>query len=506
MRLTLSRFEKVQIVRYKIKAQHLANRELQALGYVFGLLFISGFFISPGLVAKQTSSMGLALLIWIISATICTFGSLCFCELAIALKKTGGEYLFVKEAYGDVAAFCLIWAEVFFTCPIGLAVISVAIGEYCISPFYDTSSPNGIWLIKSAALFCVLIALLINCLSTSFVGKAQVVFSVVQVVALVFFLIIGIWKFSTGNTKNYSTLLESDKPFDAASLSFAFFNCLWTYEGWGLICRITEEMRNPIRDLWLSMIIAIPLVTICFLLINLSFMSIMTHDEIGQSIIVPSVFIEKSLGKQFLFIVLIFCVIFGFSSVNSTLCLTSRTLLSAAREGHFAEPMSYIHRDRRTPIPAMTLIFVLSTIWILVFANKIQFLVTFFSFSIWIGHGAAIFAVVVLRFRQPNLPRQFKVWIINPIFVTLVSLYLVISPFAKQPIESSICIAIFLLAIPAYYLLIRDHKCFPSCFEDLKLRCYHWMQSSFNLVPCVYEEETTDQNSKMESNETEVQP
>ena len=463
----------------------------QALCYVFGLLFGSGVFTSPGLVAKQTNSMGLALLVWIISGTICVFGALCFCELAIALKKTGGEYIFIKEAYGDVAAFCLIWTQTFVIFPTCFTGILATIGEYCISPFFDTSSSNRAWLIKLTAIFCIFLALLINGVSTSFVGKAQVVFSAVQVVALVFFLIIGIWKISTGNTQNYSKLFEGDKPFDAASLSLAFYNCLWSYEGWGFICKMTEEMRNPSRDLRMSIILGIPFVVVCFVLINLSFMSVMTHEEIGQTIIVPKVFIERSLGKEFSFIASILCLISGFSSINSVLCLTSRSILSAARESHLPEPLSYIHRDRRTPIPAMTLTFLLSTIWILAAGDEIQSLLVYFSFAIWLTYSAAIFAVVILRIRQPNLPRPIKVWIINPIFMTLVSLYLVIAPFAKQPIESSICLLFILMALPAYYLLIRDHKCLPSFCEDFKRCCYLRIRTSLNLVPCVYEEDPT---------------
>ena len=476
----------------------------QSLACLFGLLFGSGVFISPGLVAKQTNSMGMALLIWIISGTVCIFGALCFCELASALKKTGGEYIFLKEAYGDVAGFCLIWAQTFVIYPTGVAVISIAIGEYCVSPFYDASSLNGIWLIKSVAVLCVLIALLINCVSTSFVGKAQVVFSTVQVAALVFFLIVGIWKISTGNTQNYSKLFESDKPFDAASLSLAFYNCLWAYDGWGSICNATEEMPNPSRDLRLTIILGIPFVIICFVLINLSFISIMTHEEIGRSIIVASVFIEKSLGKGFTFIIPLLCFIFGFSSINTTICFTSRTLLSAAREGHLPEPLSYIHRDRRTPIPAMTLIFLLSSIWILAVGDQLQSLVTCFSFAIWLRYGSAIFSVIVLRIRQPNLPRPFKVWIINPIFMTLVSLYLVIAPFAKQPVESSICLSFLLLAIPAYFLFIHDHKCLPSFCKDFKIRCYNKIWSSLNLVPCLFEEEPMDLKAKLEKDGTAV--
>ena len=460
-----------------------------ALAYVVGVLFGSGMFISPGLVAKQTNSMGMTLLVWIVSGTICVFGSLCFCELASALKKTGGEYIFIKEAYGDVAGFCLIWAQTFVIFPTGLAVMGITIGDYCVSPFYDSSSLSGVWLVKSVGIFSILVSLLMNCVSTSFVGKTQIVFSVIQVIALLFFLSIGIWKLSTGDTQNYSKLFESNKPFDAASLSLAFYNSLWAYDGWGLICTITEEMHNPERDLWLAIVIGIPLVIIFYVLINLSFMTVLTHEEIGSSITVATKFIEVSLGKNIALVVPILSLLFVFSSTNAILCITSRSLLSAAREGDLPQPLSFIHRNRCTPIPALCFQVALSFIWILAAGGEAQSLVTYFSFAIWLTYGAAIFAVIVLRIRQPNLPRPIKVWIINPIFMTLVSLYLIIGPFAKQPIESSICLVCLLTAIPAFFMFVRGHNCFPSHLNDFKNRCYEKLRSSMNLVPCVYNED-----------------
>ena len=457
-----------------------------AFAYVVGVLFGSGIFISPGLVAKQTNNMGIALLVWIISGTICLFGALCFCELASALKKTGGEYIFIKEAYGDVAGFCLIWAQTFVTYPTGLAVMAVTVGEYCVAPFYDTDSFTGIVLVKLVAIFCLFVSLVINCVSTSFIAKTQVFFSVVQILALLFFTVIGLWKVTTGNTQNYRTMLEMENGFDGQALSLAFYNCLWAFDGWGVICTITEEMHNPDRDLRLAIITGMPFVIACYVLINLSFMTVLTHKEIGSSIIVATKFIEKSLGHKAAFIVPVFCVLFGFSSLNAILCITSRSLLSASREGQLPEPLSYIHRSRTTPVPALVLQFILTSIWVLAVGSEIQSLVMYFSFAVWLTYGFAIFAVIILRIRRPNLARPFKVWIANPIFMTVVSLYLIVAPYIKQPVESSVCLGCLLLALPAYYLLIYEHNCKLSYLRDIKERSYKCLLSVFNLVPCVY--------------------
>ena len=259
-----------------------------AVAYAVGLIFGSGIFISPGLVAKQTNNMGIALLLWIISGTICTFGALCLCELASALKKTGGIYIFIKETYGNLAGFCIIWAQTFIIYPAEKAILSVTFGVYCVTPFYDAREFPEIWLVKTVAIICLFVSLIINCTSISFVAKTQVFFTVIKVLTLAVFIVIGLWKAATGNTKNYEIMFKMETEFEAANLGLAFFNCLWAFEAWDLICNMTEETINPKKTLRLAIITGIPFVMLCYVLLNLAFMTVLTHTEIGESIIVAT--------------------------------------------------------------------------------------------------------------------------------------------------------------------------------------------------------------------------
>ena len=459
---------------------------LHMFSYIVGILFGSGVFISPSFVAKQTTSMGMALVIWIGAGVICVFGALCFCELAAAIKKSGGEYIFIKETYGDAAAFLTLWAQTLVVTPSALSVLAVTIAEYLLGPFYDTTSSSGIWLVKLIALLFLFIATIINSLSVSYIAKSQVFFTVIQVISVLFLVVLGIWKVSTGHTQNYVSIFDNFGSFDLGSLSIAFYNGLWAYDGWGLVCTITEELQNPERNLRLAIITGIPFVIVCYLLVNLSFMSVLTHHEIANSSTVATSFVEKILGKKVALLVPIAVVLSCFSALNASLLVCSRTLLSASREGHCPEPLSYIHADRRTPIPAVLLFCFLALIWILFLGAGTQGLLIYFSFAIWFTYGLAIFGVIVLRVRQPDLPRPFKVWIINPIFMTLVSLFLIIAPFLKNPLESTICLIGMLLAIPFYFLAIRKNSFAPACCIKLKKRFYNFILFRFKLVPCVY--------------------
>jgi len=125
-----------------------------------------------------TSNMGTSLLIWTISGIVCLLGALCFCELAIALKKTGSWYLFIKEAYGDLAGFCSIWAQTLVLLPTGIAVVSVTISEHVVEMFADISSNQGQWLVKAIAILTIFVSFATNCINTSFTAKVQTFFSI----------------------------------------------------------------------------------------------------------------------------------------------------------------------------------------------------------------------------------------------------------------------------------------------------------------------------------------
>ena len=458
----------------------------QAFYYVVGILIGSGLFVSPSLVAKETSSMGLALIIWVVSGIICLFGALCFCELASAFQKSGGEYIFIKEIYGNIGGFIAIWAQILVIYPAGLALLAEAFAGYFVCPFYDVSSNTGFWLLKAVAVFAMCISLVMNCASISFVSKTQTTFTMVQTLAILFIVALGIWNVSVGHIQNYLSMFTNTKAFNPKDLGIALYNSLWAYDGWGYICILAEDINDPSRNLPLSVMTGIPFVIVCYVLVNLAFMSCLSHTEIANSPYIATAFVNKVLGHNAGIVVSVAAAISCFGSINASLWVVTRSLLSTSREGYLPQPLSYIHGDRLTPIPALILEFVLSIIWILSVRSGLQTFVMFFSFAVWLTYGMALFGVVVLRIQQPDLPRPFKVWIANPILMSLVSLYLIIAPFAKKPIESGICLLLMLSAIPVYYIFVLKHSCLPNVIVAAKERCDSLLLVHFNLVPCIF--------------------
>ena len=476
----------------------------ELFAYVVGTLIGSGVFISPGLVAKYSSNMAIALVIWILSGFICLFGALCFCELAISLKKTGGYYIYIKETYGDLAGFISVWTIEFIINPAGLAVIAVAIGEHAVGAFADVTSPNGIWMVKGISALCMLLSCAINIAGVSLTNKAQQSVTFLQILSIVFLIAVGLWKGATGGTQNYSDMFATNGTIDYNSLSVAMYSALWSYDGWGVIVSATEELINAEKDLWLAIVTGIPFVIICYISINLAFMSVLSHTEMSSSPIVASKFIEKALGGNVALIVPIMVAINCFGSLNALNFFLSRSMLSAAREGHLPEPLSYIHKERRTPVVALLFLFSTTLVWILTLGSGTGILITYFSFAVWVIYGLALSATIVLRITQPELPRPFKVWIANPIFMCLVSAYLVLAPFFKQPVECGICLLIILLSIPIYFVIVRGPSFMPTSTRRYKEHVYDFILRQLDLAVCIYVEDNEESQTEVAADETEL--
>ncbi len=188
-----------------------------------------------------------------------------------------------------------------------------------------------------------------------------------------------------------------------------------------------------------------------------------------------------------------------FGTLNATMFSWSRTILSAARERQLPFALSFIHTKRRTPIPAAMSILVISTIWILAPGVDIQGLIAIYSLAIWTQYLLSIFSVIVMRIRRPDLERPFKVWIINPIFISIIGLFLVIIPFVKRPVESGICWALLLSSFPVYFVFIKRQDRLPSCLHRALDAINEFLRRKCNLVPCIFvrEDDTPKNPSKV---------
>ncbi|XP_075432474.1 B(0,+)-type amino acid transporter 1 [Ascaphus truei] len=395
---------------------------------IVGTIIGSGIFISPKSVLLNTGAVGPCLILWAVCGVIATLGALCFAELGTMITKSGGEYPYLMEAFGPIPAFLFSWTSVIVIKPSSFAIICLSFAEYVSAPFYPGCEPP-VAVIKCLAAATILTITSVNALSVTLASYVQNFFTAAKMIIVIIIIVSGMVLLAQGNTQNLTNSFEGSK-ITVGGISLALYNGLWAYDGWNQLNYITEELKNPYRNLPLSIIIGIPLVIFCYVLMNVSYFAVMTPTELLQSPAVAVTYGDRVLYPA-TWVVPLFVAFSTIGAANGTCFTAGRLAFVAGREGHMLKFLSYISVKRLTPAPAIIFYGAVATIYII--PADINTLINYFSFAVWIFYGSTIAALVVMRFTRKELNRPIKVPIVIPIFMVLVSIYLVLAPIIGQP-------------------------------------------------------------------------
>lgn len=431
------------------------------LSLVIGVMIGSGIFASPSVIFSQANSAGMSLIVWAGCGVLCMLAALCYAELGTAIKSSGGEKTYLSRSFGvcgPLIGFLYSWTAILIVKPASLAGVSMAFSAYILEPFYRGEDPP-IWLEKVISASGIAVILVVNCLSVKWATLMQVFFTAAKMIAIGMLIITGFVRLGQGHDENFKNAFNNTNT-GVSSIGYAFYGGLWAYDGWNNLNYVTEELKNPIRDLPLAIMIGIPLVTCCYVMVNVAYLTVMTSAEIAKSNAVAVTLGYDLYGKMAWIIpFLVACSTFG--AANGSAFTSGRLVYVSAREGHMPKLLAMVHKKRHTPLPA--LIFTCFIAWIMLIPESSNFasLVNYFNFAAWTFYGATIAALLWLRFKEPNLKRPYKVFIGIPIIVLLCSIYLVAAPFYDYPKESSYCLLFILLGIPVYFAFVK-FRIFPK--------------------------------------------
>lgn len=448
------------------------------INIIVGCIIGSGIFVSPKGIHEKAGSVGLSLLIWVICGVFSAVGAYCYAELGTMIKRSGGDYAYITDAFGPFLGFCRLWIEAMVVRPCTLTIVALTFAVYMLTPFFpDCDVPAGSREILAAAL--IILLTYVNCDSVKLATKVQDIFTVAKVLALILVVLTGIVMLFMGRTENFENIFEGTSK-DPAKISLGFYAGLFAYQGWNYLNFIIEELQNPKRNLPLSIAISMTVVTVIYTLTNVAFYTELSSDEMLDSPAVAVTFANRLYGP-FWWIMPIFVAFSTIGSANGVILTSSRLFFVGGRNGHMPEVLTMINENKRTPMPAVILTGFLSLLFLFL-SNNLFDLMNCMGIVYWLAIGVVILALMTMRFTMPNVPRPIKVNWVFPIVFFAGCVFLVVVPLIGEPVQTMIGLALMLTAVPVYLFCISwTNK--PTCFKSWERSATHVIQKMLLVIP-----------------------
>lgn len=304
----------------------------------------------------------------------------------------------------------------------------------------------------------------------------QNTFTAAKLVAVLIIICGGAYKLMIGGPNKHLQSAFSEPTPSFTALATAFYTGLWAYDGWNNLNYVTEEIKNPGRNLPMSIVIGIPLVTLCYALINVSYLAAMSPLEMVESSAVAVTFGNRILGVM-AWLMPLSVTISTFGSANGTLFAAGRLCFAASREGHLLDILSYVHVKRLTPAPGLIFHSIIAISMIIY--GTIDSLIDFFSFTAWIFYGGAMVALIVIRYKRKNYKGTLQIPIFIPYLVLIISIYLVVGPIIDKPTIEYFYASMFIFAGLFFYFPFVKYGYHPAIMDKITVFC----QLLLNVAP-----------------------
>ncbi|KAL7070415.1 hypothetical protein ACQ4LE_010438 [Meloidogyne hapla] len=431
-----------------------------AISYVMGNIVGAGIFIAPTSISDQVGSAGMSLIIWLLSAVICTIGGFCYLELGTIVKRSGGDFAYLCFVKWHWIAFMFMVSGCVIVYPMQLAIAASASGEYIVQGLGFFDHPHVYWLNKLFGFSIVWLILFLNFFSIRRVGAPfQMISSVAKLIACTLVIGAGVFQvFLKGSNFKKVDDLFVNSSFSAGQISAALLGGFYSYDGWDILNWGVEEIRNPERVMPFAIIGGMSLVALLYTSMNCAYFTLLTADEMKVSNAVAMTFIERIIGQQlanWTVPLLINLVLLG--SINGTMFIASRYLFAASRERHLPAFLACVNDKNDSPRSAL-FVHVLFA-FIFSFAGNIEQLIVSMGFAQLLQRCFTLSALLYIRFYGLGLNSEsntLKIPLILPILFLIICIVLVSIIILQKFSDAYIALIVLALSAIIYLLFLWE--------------------------------------------------
>lgn len=439
---------------------------------VVGSMIGSGIFIAPSLMAGYLQTPGLIILLWLVGGVLTVFGGLSYSELAAAMPKSGGQYVYLREAYGPLTGFLFGWT-LFLVIQTGfIAAVGVAFAKY-LGVFIPALSESNIiiafgsYSINSAQIVAIVSIVLltgVNILGVRFGAAVQNLFTVSKVAALLLLIALS-FLVGKGSFENFSPLTEPIIPPALGMTFFAAFavamsKALFAYDAWNSVTFTAGETVEAHKTLPRALVLGTTIVAIIYTLTNMAYLYVVPITEMAgvtDNRIAAEV-AYRVMGQGGLLFVAAAILVSTFGCNNGLILAGPRVYYAMAKDRLFFSAIERIHPRYNTP--SNSLIFQCVWACLLTLTGTYSDLLTYTAFASLLFGVLTVAAVIVLRRKRPDMNRPYRVWgyPLVPIVYILAAVFFIVYIFLGDARNSGLGLAIIIAGIPVYFFLYKKRS------------------------------------------------
>lgn len=452
---------------------------IAAVSIIIGNVIGTGVFLKARVMTCNVGTPGMVITVWVVAGLLSLAGALTYAELAAMMPRAGGEYVFVREAYGSGASFLYGWMQVFIAKTGSQASVAVAFAIFlndllggALNTVYFTPKLFGyefpIGTAQMVAISLIALITLLNCAAVVVSGWVATALTCVKI-ALVLGIGVGAFLLAQGDWGHYAMAnaggacegVDAAARFGVAGFGAAMLGALWGYDGWNNLTLVAGEVKNPQRNIPLALVGGTITIMLLYVFVNLAYFYVLdptTVAGVSKNSSVAREVAVKFLGAGAVTLMAAGLMASSVGTLHTSILTGARVPYAMARDGLFFQNLARLNPRTRVPIGAL----LVQGVWacILALSGSFDTLTDYVIFGSWIFYGLVTASIFLFRRRLPHAERPYRAWgyPVVPVLFLLVTGFLLVNTLLTTPKQAFIGLGLIALGLPVYYFFFRHRR------------------------------------------------